>query len=63
MKRFIFYLTVLSVAITLSGGYLMAIIAIPSIIYTRYCISFKEMVKYSYYKKFLQVTGGKDELS
>ena len=52
MKRIIFYITLLSVAITLSGGYLMAIIAIPGIIYTRYCISYKEMIKYCYYREF-----------
>ncbi len=62
MKRIIFYITLLSIAITLSGGYLMAIIAIPGIIYTKYCISYREMVKYSYYKKFLQLIEGKDEL-
>ena len=61
MKRFIFYLTILSVAITLSGGYLMAIITIPSIIYTKYYISYEEMEKFCYYKEFLQFTGGKDQ--
>lgn len=61
MKRLIFYITLLSVAITLSGGYLMAIIAIPGIIYTRYCISYEEIEKFCYYREFLQFTGGKDQ--
>lgn len=52
MKRIIFYITILSVAITLSGGYLMSIIAIPCVLYTTIFISFKEMVKYCFYKEF-----------
>lgn len=61
MKRIIFYVTLLSIAITLSGGYLMAIIAIPSIIYTKYYISYEEMKKFCYYEEFLRFTGGKDQ--
>lgn len=61
MKRFIFYLTILSVAITLSGGYLMGIIAIPCIWYTIHFISYEEMEKFCYYREFLQFTGGKDQ--
>lgn len=61
MKRIIFYITILSVAITLSGGYLMGIVAIPCVLYTTFFISFEEMVKFSYYKEFLQFIGGKDQ--
>lgn len=52
MKRIIFYVTILSVAITLSGGYLMAVVAVPCVLYTTFCISFKEMVKFCYYREF-----------
>lgn len=52
MKRIIFYVTILSVAITLSGGYWMGIVAVPCVLYTTFCISFKEMVKFCYYKEF-----------
>lgn len=61
MKRFIFYLTVLSVAITLSGGYLMSVVAIPCVLYITFFISFEEMEKYCYYREFLQFIGGKDQ--
>ena len=61
MKRIIFYITILSVAITISGGYLMAVVAIPCVLYTTFFISFEEMVKFSYYKEFLQFIGGKDQ--
>jgi hypothetical protein len=52
MKRIIFYITLLSVAITLSGGYLMGVVAVPCVLYTTFCISFKEMVKFCYYREF-----------
>lgn len=52
MKQIIFYITLLSVAITLSGGYLMSVIAVPCVLYTTFCISFKEMVKFCYYREF-----------
>lgn len=52
MKRLILYLTFLSVAITLSGGYLMSVVAIPCVLYTARFISFKEMVKFCYYREF-----------
>ena len=61
MKKIIFYITILSVVITLSGGYLMVIIAIPCVLYTTFCISFKEMMKFCYYKEFLRFIGGKDQ--
>ena len=61
MKRIIFYVTILSVAITLSGGYLMGVVAIPCVLYTTFCISYKEMEKFCYYKEFLQFIGGKDQ--
>jgi hypothetical protein len=61
MKRIIFYITLLSVAITLSGGYLVGIIAIPCVLYTTSFISYKEMEKYCYYREFLQFIGGKDQ--
>ena len=61
MKRIIFYLTILSVAITLSGGYLMGVVAIPCVLYTTFCISYKEMIKFCYYKEFIQFIGGKDQ--
>lgn len=61
MKRIIFYITLVSVAITLSGGYWMGLVAIPCVLYTTFCISYKEMLKFSYYKEFLQFIGGKDQ--
>lgn len=61
MKRIIFYITLVSVAITLSGGYLMGVVAIPCVLYTTFFISYKEMIKFSYYREFLQFIGGKDQ--
>lgn len=52
MKRIIFYITIISVAITISGGYLMGIIAVPCVLYTTFFISFKEIVKFCYYREF-----------
>lgn len=61
MKRIIFYLTMLSIAIIFSGGYLMTLVAIPGIIYCKYNVTYKDIIKYSYYQEFLQLIGGKDQ--
>jgi hypothetical protein len=51
----------LSIAITFSGGYLMALVVIPGIIYCKYNVTYKDIIKYSYYQEFLQLIGGKDQ--